>query len=194
MTIFSSKSAEWPDDFLAPVPEAYSEADVLRLVLRGIAAEEADSPYSTLAVANSAEDSFYQFLQKRDEYMKESGGEQEFRIGYETAIEDKAAEDRQLSEEIRDSLSTIADLRKRLKDRSIPALEATKAHLQKLKAYEDTSASDVEKWAFEDGVMMTVTETLELIDHHERLIEADIERAQKAAGGVEDNEKDPEDA
>lgn len=193
MTYFPSNDDERPADFWPPSNEAYSEQEMLRLILLGAAVEAADSPYSPTAIATAAEDSFYQFLQQRDEYMREKGGEEEFRIGYETAIEDKKSSERQLDDEIRNSLKTIADLRSKLYVRSTPALEAVKAQLHSLKTYEDNSASELEKWAYEDGVKMTVSQALELIESHERLIQEEIDLAQRAAEAQESDDDEEED-
>jgi hypothetical protein len=190
VTYFSSDNTGQPEEFWPPVSSGYSEADVLRLVLLGAAVEAADSPYSPTAISTAAEDDFYTFLQNRDEYMREKGGEEEYRIGYETAIEEKASQERRLDDEIRNSLRTIADLRSKLYDRSTPALEAVKGHLHSLKDYEDTSASEIEKWAFEDGVKMTVSQALELIERHEKLIEDEIEVAERGAQAAEEEEED----
>lgn len=196
MTYYPSNDDERPADFWPPYIEAYDEREVLRLILLGAAVEAADSPYSPTAIATAAEDSFYSFLQQRDEHMREKGGEEEFRIGYETAIEDKESEERRLDDEIRNSLKTIADLRSKLYDRTGPAFEEVKARLHDLKTYEDNSASELEKWAYEDGVKMTVSQALDIINSHERLIQNEIDLAQRAAEeqASDDEEEEDDDA
>lgn len=193
MTYFSSNEDERPSDFWPPYIEAYDEQEMLRLVLLGAAVEAADSPYSSTAIATAAEDSFYSFLQKRDEHMREKGGEEEFRIGYETAIEDKKSEEKQLDDEIRNSLKTIADLRAKLYDRTGPVFEDVKARLHSLKTYEDSSASELEKWAYEDGVKMTVSQALDIINSHERLIQDQIDLAQRAVDKQDSDDEEEED-